>query len=78
MADLEAVLQAIRDFVAKLRATIEIEEQHRCLQDCADPSFRSARQCEDELARMLRLCNQMRRLSIFEVFPDEPDDLLPS
>jgi hypothetical protein len=34
MIDLEAVLQAIRDFVTKLWATIEIEEQRRRLQGC--------------------------------------------
>jgi hypothetical protein len=36
MADLKAALQAIRDSVAKLLATVEIEEQRRRLQDCAD------------------------------------------
>jgi hypothetical protein len=61
MANLEAVLQAIRDSVAKLRATIEIEEHHRRLEDCADPVFRAAGQCKDELARMVQLCKQMRR-----------------
>jgi hypothetical protein len=53
MAGLEAVLQAIRDSVAKLRATIEIEKQRRRLQDCAEPAFRAARQCEDTLVHSL-------------------------
>jgi hypothetical protein len=50
---LDAVLQAILDSVAKLRTTIEIEEQHRRLQDCADPAFRAARQCEDAMVHPL-------------------------
>jgi hypothetical protein len=53
MADLEDVLQAIRDSVAELWATIEIEEQRRCIQDCADPAFRGARQCEDAMVHPL-------------------------
>jgi hypothetical protein len=59
MADPEAVLQTIRDSVAKLRATIEIEEQRRHLQDCTDRAFRAVRQYEDDLACTLQLCKQM-------------------
>jgi hypothetical protein len=53
MADFEAVMRAIRDSVAKLRATIEIEEQRQRLQDCTDPAFRAARQCEDAMMHPL-------------------------
>jgi hypothetical protein len=53
MSDLDAVLQAIRDSVAKPQATIEIEEQRRRLQDCADPAFRAARQYEDAMVHIL-------------------------
>jgi hypothetical protein len=64
MADLEAVFQAIRDSVAKLRTTIEIEEERRRLQDCPDPAFRTARQCEDAMVRPLLAP------------PDDPDYLI--
>jgi hypothetical protein len=53
MADLEAVLQANRDSVAKLWTAIEIEEQRLYLQDCTDPAFRTTRQCEDAVVHPL-------------------------
>jgi hypothetical protein len=49
MADIGAVLQAIRDSVTKLRATIETEEQRRRLQNWANLAFRAPRQCEDTM-----------------------------
>jgi hypothetical protein len=64
MADLEVVLQDIRDSVAKLPATIETEEQRRRLQDCAEPAFRAARQCEYEMGHPL------------SPPPDDPDYLI--
>jgi hypothetical protein len=67
MTDLEAALQAICDSVAKLRATIEIEEQRRRLQDWTDRAFRTARQCKNQLARTLQPCKQMRPAFIVEV-----------
>jgi hypothetical protein len=57
-------LQAIHDSVAKLRATTEIKEQRRRLQDWADPAFRAAPQSEDAMVHPLSL------------LPDDPDYLI--
>jgi hypothetical protein len=64
VADVDAVLQAINDSVAKLRAIIEIEAQRRRLQDCPDPAFRAARQSEDAMVHPLLMSS------------DDPDYLI--
>jgi hypothetical protein len=64
MGDLEAALQAIRDSDAKPLATIEIEEQRRRFQDCADPAFRAVHQCKDAMVHPL------------SPPPDDPDCLI--